>query len=367
MNQINTKRLKSSLSLEDHKSVCKALGIPIFAENSKQIIYYTGDKNVDPYKGSAKLVFYKDTDVYIGYTAGRAYDVISLTQQRLSLLKQPSSFIDAINFILSTTGKQIDSIQRINKPHVYDWQKDLEKFIRFKRTGSILPTYDPTILDQLETRFPQPWIDEGISKETMAKYLIRYYERCNQTCIPVFGQNGLLHGIRVRNWQPEYLEGKNKAKYMPLITLDDTCYKFDTNSILYGLNYNWPEIERTGTVYIGEGEKFVLKMDTWFHEKSCAVAMFGGSLGLKRRNDLVKLGVKRVVLVPDNDWIGQDEEKFCEWQKKIQKQVDLWAGLASVEVVWDNDDVPILEPKQNATDQTLNVWNRLYEQREICS
>ena len=285
----------------------------------------------------------------------------------MSLLKQPSSFIDAINFILSTTGKQIDSIQRINKPHVYDWQKDLEKFIRFKRTGSILPTYDPTILDQLETRFPQSWLDEGISEETMAKYLIRYYERCNQTCIPVFGQNGELHGIRVRNWQPEYLEGKNKAKYMPLITLDDTCYKFDTNSILYGLNYNWPEIERTGTVYIGEGEKFVLKMDTWFQEKSCAVAMFGGSLGLRRRNDLVKLGVKRVVLVPDNDWIGQDEEKFKDWQKKIQKQVDLWAGLASVEVVWDDGDSPILDSKQNATDQTLDIWNRLYEQREICS
>ena len=367
MNQINTKLLKSSLSLEDHKTILKALGIPAFNENSKQIIYWSGDKNIDPLSGSPKLYFFKDTKVYIGFTSSASYDIISLTQRRLSLLKQPSSFIDTINFILSTTGKQIDSIQRINKPQVYDWEKDLGKFIRFKRTGSILPTYDPTIIDQLETRFPQPWLDEGISEETMAKYLIRYYERCNQTCIPVFGQNGELHGIRVRNWQPEYLEGKNKAKYMPLITLDDTCYKFDTNSLLYGLNYNWPEIERTGTVYIGEGEKFVLKMDTWFHEKSSAVAMFGGSLGLKRRNDLVKLGVKRVVLVPDNDWIGQDEEKFKDWQKKIQKQVDLWAGLASVEVVWDDGDNPILNPKQNATDQTLDVWNQLYEQREICS
>lgn len=61
MKQINTKLLKSSLSLEDHKSVCKALGIPVFAENSNQIVYYTADKNVDGLKGSPKLVFYKDT------------------------------------------------------------------------------------------------------------------------------------------------------------------------------------------------------------------------------------------------------------------------------------------------------------------
>ena len=156
MNQINTKRLKSSLTLEDHKSICKALEIPIFAENSNQIVYYTADKNVDGFKGSPKLIFYKDTGVYIGYTAGRSYDVISLTQRRLSLLKQPSSFVDAINFILSVTGKEIDSIQRLTKTHIYDWQSDLEKFIRFKRTGTTLTTYDDTILSQLDQSIPQP-------------------------------------------------------------------------------------------------------------------------------------------------------------------------------------------------------------------
>lgn len=364
MNQINTKRLKSSLTLEDHKTICKALGIPAFSESASQIVYWTADKHVDGFQGSPKLVFYKDTGIYIGYTAGMSYDVISLTQRRLSLLKQPSSFIDAINFILSVTGKEIDSVQRLTKTHVYNWQADLEKFIRFRRTGTTLTTYDDTILSQLGQSIPQPWLDEGISEDTLVKYQIGCYERLNATTIPCRDKQGNLIGIRCRYWQPEEIE---QGKYRPLTLLDGTTFKFPTNSILYGLNYNWPEIERTGTVYIGEGEKFVLKMDTWFHEKSCAVAMFGGSLGLKRRNDLVKLGVKRVILVPDNDWIDKNEEKFDEWQKKIQKQIDLWGGYASVEVVWDNGDTPILEPKQNATDQTLDIWNRLYENREICS
>lgn len=364
MNQINTKRLKSSLTLEDHKTICKALGIPAFSESASQIVYWTADKHVDGFQGSPKLVFYKDTGIYIGYTAGMSYDVISLTQRRLSLLKQPSSFIDAINFILSVTGKEIDSVQRLTKTHVYNWQADLEKFIRFRRTGTTLTTYDDTILSQLDQSIPQPWLDEGISEDTLVKYQIGYYERLNATTIPCRDKQGNLIGIRCRHWRPDEIE---QGKYRPLMLLDGTTFKFPTNDVFFGINYNWPEIERTGKVYIGEGEKFVLKMDTWFHEKSCAVAMFGGSLGLKRRNDLVKLGVKRVILVPDNDWIGQDEEKFEEWQKKIQKQVDLWSGYASVEVVWDNEETPILEPKQNATDQTLDVWNRLYENREICS
>ena len=367
MKQINIKLLKSSLSIQDHKTICKALGIPAFSESDSQITYWSGEKNIDPYAGSPKLIFYKDTKIYIGFTSGFSMDIIGLVQRRLDLLKEPASFMDAIRYILDVTNKQYDSVQRLRKPEIYDWEKDLGKFIRFKRTGSVLPVYDPAILDELEVNYPLSWLEEGISAETMDKYLIRYYPRLNQTVIPVFGKSGEMNGIRVRNWLPEYLIGPNKKKYMPLITLDGTCYKFDTNQVLYGINYNWPEIERTGTVFIGESEKFVLKMDTWFKEKSCAVGMFGGSLGLKRRNDLIKLGVKRVVLVPDNDWIGEDDKSFEDWQKKLKKQVDIWSGYASIEIVWDNGEVPILGPKDNATDKDIDIWNKLYEQREIYS
>lgn len=363
-NQINVKKIKKILTIEDHKNILLYLKIPIFSEDEHKIIYYSGEKNKNALSGSPKLYFYKDSKIYIGYTSGCSMDIISLVQKRLNLLKEPSSFLDAINLICKITGLNINTSKFNSVSHIYDWESDLGKFLRFKQTGTVLLSYDDTILSQLDHSIPQPWLDEGISQDSLIKYQIGYYERLNATTIPCRDRQGKLIGIRCRYWQPEEIE---QGKYRPLTLLDGTTFKFPTNSILYGLNYNWPEIERTGTVYIGEGEKFVLKMDTWFHEKSCAVAMFGGSLGLKRRNDLVKLGVKRVVLVPDNDWIDKGKEKFDEWQKKIQKQIDLWNGYASVEVVWDNGDTPILEPKQNATDQTLDIWNRLYENREICS
>lgn len=364
MKQINTKRLKSSLSLDDHKSICKALGIPAFSENSKQIVYFTGDKHVNPYNGSPKLIFYKDTSIYMGFSAGMSYDIISLTQRRLSLLKQPSSFIDAINFILSVTGKEIDSVQRLTKTHVYDWQTDLEKFIRFRRTGTTLATYDDTILSQLDQSIPQAWLNEGISEDTLVKYQIGYYERLNATTIPCRDKQGNLIGIRCRHWQPNEIE---QGKYRPLLLLDGvTSFKFPTNDVFFGINYNWPEIERTGKVMLVESEKAVMKLDTIYKEHNVALGMFGSNLGVKRRNELIKLGVNHVVYVPDNDWIGFGDGAYQEWEDKVLRFCKQFDGYAKVEIVWDN--LGLLEAKENATDKDEDTWWQLYEAREeFCS
>lgn len=360
MGKIDVKKLKKSLSLAHHKQIMQALGIPSYSENSTQIVYYTGDKNVDPYKGSPKLYFYKDTNIYVGMTAGRSYDIISLTQTRLSLLKQPCSFLDACQFILDTTNINPDSISRIKKDgHVYDWS-NLERFIRVRKYGNQLSEYNRNIIDTLPPLYPQAWIDEGISEETMDKYQIRYYERCNQTVIPCFDDEARLVGVRVRNWDKDRVE---QAKYMPLVTLDGQCYKFNTNQVFYGINYNKPEIERTGKVIIVESEKAVMKLDTYMGRHNIALGMYGSNLGIQRRNQLLKMGVNTVSYVVDNDFIGQDDEFFEQWREKIRHFIKLWDGFCRVEIVWDN--LGLLGPKENATDRTKEIWEQLWENREI--
>ena len=360
MGKIDVKKLKKSLSLAHHKQIMQALGIPSYSENSTQIIYYTGDKNVDPYKGSPKLYFYKDTSIYVGMTAGRSYDIISLVQTRLALLKQPCSFLDACQFIIDTTNINPDSISRIKKDgHVYDWSS-LERFIKVRKYGNQLSEYNRNIIDTLPPLYPQAWIDEGISEETMDKYQIRYYERCNQTVIPCFDDEARLVGVRVRNWDKDRVE---QAKYMPLVTLDGQCYKFNTNQVFYGINYNKPEIERTGKVIIVESEKAVMKLDTYMGEHNIALGMYGSNLGIQRRNQLLKMGVNTVSYVVDNDFIGQDDEFFEQWREKIRHFIKLWDGFCRVEIVWDN--LGLLGPKENATDRTKEVWEQLWENREI--
>ena len=360
MGKIDVKKLKKSLSLAHHKQIMQALGIPSYSENSTQIIYYTGDKNVDPYKGSPKLYFYKDTSIYVGMTAGRSYDIISLVQTRLALLKQPCSFLDACQFILDTTNINPDSISRVKKEgHVYDWS-NLERFVRVRKYGNQLSEYNRNIIDTLPPLYPQAWIDEGISEETMDKYQIRYYERCNQTVIPCFDDEARLVGVRVRNWDKDRVE---QAKYMPLVTLDGQCYKFNTNQVFYGINYNKPEIERTGKVIIVESEKAVMKLDTYMGRHNIALGMYGSNLGIQRRNQLLKMGVNTVSYVVDNDFIGQDDEFFEQWREKIRHFIKLWDGFCRVEIVWDN--LGLLGPKENATDRTKEIWEQLWENREI--
>ena len=360
MGKIDVNKLKKSLSLAHHKQIMQALGIPSYSENSTQIVYYTGDKNVDSYKGSPKLYFYKDTSIYVGMTAGRSYDIISLVQTRLALLKQPCSFLDACQFILDTTNINPDSINRVKKEgHVYDWS-NLERFIRVRKYGNQLSEYNRNIIDTLPPLYPQAWIDEGISEETMDKYQIRYYERCNQTVIPCFDDEARLVGVRVRNWDKDRVE---QAKYMPLVTLDGQCYKFNTNQVFYGINYNKPEIERTGKVIIVESEKAVMKLDTYMGRHNIALGMYGSNLGIQRRNQLLKMGVNTVSYVVDNDFIGQDDEFFEQWREKIRHFIKLWDGFCRVEIVWDN--LGLLGPKENATDRTKEIWEQLWENREI--
>lgn len=360
MGKVDVKKLKKALTLAHYDTILRELGIPIFSKSNTEWRCFSGDKHKNPYDGSPSLIFYPDTKIFQGYSAGRSYDCISLIQTRLNLLGQTCSFIDACNWILEKTGLDPTKISKpITNSHIYDWS-ELERFIKVRKYGNQLPEYDRNIIDTLPQLYPQVWIDEGISEETMAKYQIRYYERCSQTVIPCFDDEARLIGVRVRNWDKDRVE---QAKYMPLITLDGQCYKFNTNQVFYGINYNKPEIERTGKVIIVESEKAVMKLDTYMGRHNIALGMYGSNLGIQRRNQLIKMGVNTVSYVVDNDFIGQDDKFFEQWREKIQHFIKLWDGFCRIEIVWDN--LGLLGPKENATDRTKEVWEQLWENREI--
>ena len=360
MAKVDVKKLKKMLTLSHYDTILRELGIPIFSKSNTEWRCYSGDRHKNPFDGSPSLIFYPDTKIFQGYSAGRAYDAIALVQTRLNLLGQTCSFLDACNWILEKTGLDPTKITKpLTNTHVYDWS-ELERFVRVRKYGNQLPEYNRSIIDTLPPLYPQAWIDEGISEETMAKYQIRYYERCNQTVIPCFDDEARLIGVRVRNWDKDRIE---QAKYMPLITLDGQCYKFNTNQVFYGINYNKPEIERTGKVIIVESEKAVMKLDTYMGRHNIALGMYGSNLGIQRRNQLIKMGVNTVSYVVDNDFIGQDDEFFEQWREKIQHFIKLWDGFCRIEIVWDN--LGLLGPKENATDRTKEVWEQLWKNREI--
>lgn len=374
MPKVNVKKLKSKLTLAHYEKILKELGIPIVSKSESKWVLLTGCHHIHPEtNGSPKLWFYTDSKIFTCFTqCACTYDIIGLVQKRLGLKDTSTNFMDAIQFIIDVTGIEFDSIQRISKnKYEYDWEETLGKFIRFRRTGSTLPEYDKSLLPSLEHFRPQEWLDEGISLETMEKYHIGIYERLDQITIPCFGVGGKLVGIRIRNKRPELLE---QAKYMPLITLDNTVYKFDTNSVFYGINYNQPAIEQSQTVLLVEGEKSVLKADTWFGEQSNVLGLFGSQLGSKRRNELVQMGVKRVVLCLDSDFhtctpIGVDPDtheeiydpEYIAFEKKMFKLAQMFEGYCTVDVVYNN--IGLDGYKCSPFDFTKEIFEQLYENR----
>lgn len=362
-NRVDAKKLKAQLALTDYENILHELGIPLYSKNSTNWIYWTGDKNINPYNGSPKLYFYPDTKVYMSWTASRSYDIIGLVQQRLSLLKKDCSFIDAVNEIIRITGIDTETISRINSNRFsYNWEEDLGRFIRFNKYGTDLQVYNPRILDELEQSIPQAWLDEGISVEAMIKYRIGYYQRLNCTTIPCHDANGNLIGIRTRNWNPEDIEAGRK--YMPLILLDGTTYKFNTNNTFYGINFNGANIEATSEVILCESEKSVLMAESVYGDHSNVLALYGSQLGKLRRNQLIKMGVRNVILALDSDFHVADysDEEFVAFEKKIIKFAEQFKGYCSVEVIYNN--IGLDGYKYSPFDFGVETYNKLYENRE---
>lgn len=364
MGKIDVKKLKSRLTHKDHEKIMTALGIPMFSKGNDSWTYWTGEKNRDPYQGSPKLIYYLDSQIYVSYTSSCSMDIIGLAQKRLALLNKPSSFLDAITFILQITGLEESEVSRLSQnKYIYNWEDELGKFLRVRRGESILPTYSKDILEAFDGIYPQQWLDEGISIDTLAKYHIGYYERTNSTTIPCFNQTGDLVGIRVRNWQPDDLA--NGRKYMPLMLLDpNKIYKFPTNDVFYGINYNSHNIEATGHVILVEGEKSVLKADTWYGKDSNVLALYGSNLGLKRRNQLIRMGIKNVTLALDSDFHEADmsDEKYVDFEKKIIKMGNLFKGYCNVDVVYNNMGLDAYQCSPFDFDK--ETWEKMYKNRE---
>lgn len=358
---INIKLLKAQLTIVDHKTIVKALGIPIFTENNNHIIYWSGEKNINPLMGSPKLYFYLDTKTYVGYSSGLTMDVINLVQKRLFLLKQPSSFMDSIKFITDIIHLKIDKIVRKTNNTVCNWQSDIEKFVKIKKGENVLKVYNDNIIEQLDNVYYKGWLDEGIEVETLQKYQIKWYSRLNQIVIPCRDRDGNLIGIRCRNLEPEKV---NCAKYIPLILLNGNDYRFNTNCVFFGINYNWETIERTKSVILVEGEKSVLKADSLLGRENNVLALFGSQLGLNRRNQLVKMGVNKVILALDNDFHTIGDEEYIKFEKKIFSIAKLFKGLAKVEVVYNNIGLENFY-KSSLFDSNIDIYEKLWNNREV--
>lgn len=358
--QINTKAFKAKLTQNDIDKVLKALGIPVFSKGATYRLY-TGCHHKNPYDGGKNLIFYPKTGCFQCCSqCGATFDVIALTQKRLALENKPSDFMSAVKFIADVVGMEIGEIERKSSPDICDWHKGLDKFIRIKHGESSLQIYDSNILNQLDDFYPQSWIDEGITADTMEKYGIRWYDRTSQICIPCRDEVGNLIGIRCRNTDAEMVAN---AKYIPLTLLDGKTLKFPTNSVFYNINYAKEFIEKKKEVFLFEGEKSCMLFDQITGGENNSLALYGSNIGLRRKMDLMKMGVERVILCLDSDFHEYGDSDYDRFEKNILKQAEQFRSLCKVDIVYNNIGLKDFY-KCSPVDKGVDVWNKLYQNRE---
>lgn len=94
------------------------------------------------------------------------------------------------------------------------------------------------------------------------------------------------------------------------------------------------------------------------------MALYGSQLGLYRRNQLVKMGVNKVILALDSDFHNIGDKEYEAFEKKIFSLGKLFKGYAKVSVIYNNIGLENAY-KCSPFDFTLNEYKTLYDNQEV--
>ena len=354
--------LYERMTLDDYEIIMRRLGA-----NKRGDRYNTICHNING--GGYNLAFNKETRSFYCFSeCSCSYSLLSLIKKRRELLGEPCSTYQSLKWLCNELGIEFnfkEEVKQVNT-NIYKWQNTLLKYTK-NYSNATNQIYDKAILNYLTPCYYEPWLKEGITKESLDKFDIRWYNRLQQVVIPVYDDEGNLVGTHDRNTNPESID---YAKYDHLRMLDGTEYKFQMGLMLYGLNMNKADIERTRTVILFEAPKSVIHIDG-FYDYNISVAMFGMNLQRAKLKLLLKYGVNKFIIALDRQYEnvminGEYTKEFFKYREKVDRIIDMIRPYAQeIGVVWDNDEDRFLGYKDSPVDQGKEVWEKLFERREI--
>ena len=215
---------------------------------------------------------------------------------------------------------------------------------RLSKLKPIPPSPDRTfLLPDIMNRYPfdeeglKPWLDEGISISSLRKFEVRYDASTNSILFPIKDEHGNILVIKARLLDQRKLD-RGVPKYSCLS-------KWGSNDTLYGLFENRQAILDNKEVIIFEGEKSVMKCDSW---GICnAVAALTSHLNEAQIRILIGLGVNVVIA--------------------FDKGVDVWADtnirklrhFTKVSAIIDAKN--LIQEKSAPVDAGKDVYTELYK------
>lgn len=185
------------------------------------------------------------------------------------------------------------------------------------------------------------WEEEGISKESIKRFNIKYDSFANRIVYPIRNIYGEIVNIGGRTLDENYKE-KKLRKY---------TYYFpwgDGMDLIYGLYENLEYVSKSKEIIIFEGCKSVLMSDTWGIKN--AGALLTSHLNPNQMRILARLGVN-VVFALDEDVNVRNDKNINKLKKYVQ-----------CEYISNTNN--LLKAKDSPVDRGLEVFKKLYDSRK---
>ena len=190
-----------------------------------------------------------------------------------------------------------------------------------------MPAYNNNIIESFIKYYPVEWLNDGITKEAMDKFNIRFAPVENKIIIPHYDVGGRLIGIRGRALNPE--EIKMVGKYLP-VQIEGKWYSHPLSLNLYGLNITKENIKQSGMVYLFEAEKSVLQMEA-FDLLNCSAAVCGSHLNKFALSILIKeCHPKEIVLCFDQEEETKQSDKYFNHLYEICNKYKMYCNFSFI-------------------------------------
>lgn len=346
----------SSLTLYDVKNFLESLGVEQIDvnEDKQYLVCPTICHNPIHEAESMKLYWYHNNKIFRCYTeCNESMSIFELYKRYMALNEYPVTLDEAENYVKQFLKHIVISAK---KASTYDLESE-----KYRYTVNIpeLEEYPTTVLDCFIKYYHPLWLKDGITKESMDRFSIRFSLLQNKIVIPHFDINGRLIGIRARSLEEE--EIKECGKYRP-IQVGNILYTHPLQFNLYGIYEHKKGIRRRRSAIIAEAEKSVMLCNGYYGDLSNCVACCGSTFNKYHISLLTNiLGVNEIVVALDkeyDDWRTPEAKKY---RQKIETMCKKYLNQASFSYIWDFDN--LLEKKDSPFDRGKEVFEELYKNR----
>lgn len=362
----NKQEVRNELNLEDiYQLLADFGGEPSYT--SFGILSATICHN-HPGIGSHKLYYYSNSGLFRCYTGCDSYFDIFELVMKVQKIQHDIDFDlnDAIRWVaqrfnIAGTYEE-DEVSTLEDWEILDNYSRIQEIDGKNQTDIVLKEYDSSILDRFNYDVKIGlWLNEGIAQSIMDFNHISYYPGGNQIVIPHYDENNRLVGIRGRTVVKE--DAERYGKYRPL-KVNGIQYNHPLGTNLYNYNHSKSQIKRMGIAIVMEGEKSVLKAQSYFGlNNDIYVACCGSSLSSYQVYLLLKAGVKEIVIAFDRQFQEIGDDEFQHLKRNLLKLRQRYNNDAMISFIFDKEK--ITGYKDSPVDKGPDVFLKLFKERIV--